>query len=145
MSSALFSEADAALWDAATESADSLAAAAAPISWITSAPMEPAVDQPIGPLLTRLRSSLELLTVADPGLEDLLRTLVEAVHTLAARDSAPAKPAASPEPSGAPSSSPLPPTAAEPAGRLSSPVWNMEPNRPCRARNSASSIRLRVF
>ena len=98
-------EMDAALWDAAEESADSPAAplwaddslASASTSQITSASIEP--------LLSRLRSSLQLLTVVDPGLEDLLHTLVEAVHTLAARDSEPAKPVGSPEPRCA---SPLP-------------------------------------
>ena len=104
----LLNEVDAALWDAAAESADSLAAATPPWAGESLAGTSQS-DRPIGPLLARLRSSLELLTVAEPGLEDLLRTLVEAVHTLAARDSAPAKPAASPEPSDAPSSSPLPP------------------------------------
>ena len=115
----LLNEVDAALWDAAAESADSLAAATPPWAGESLAGTSQS-DRPIGPLLARLRSSLELLTVAEPGLEDLLRTLVEAVHTLAARDSAPAKPAASPEPSDGPSSSPLPPTTAEPVAELSS-------------------------
>ena len=77
----LLNEVDAALWDAAAESADSLAAATPPWAGESLAGTSQS-DRPIGPLLARLRSSLELLTVAEPGLEDLLRTLVEILSTL---------------------------------------------------------------